>query len=117
MKLVGSFRHPHDVAQSIVQRQPSIPYTHVFDLWTHYNQILLSYGEHRGVRVVCFDVSANEYLRAVQRLAGLIGLSGRETSEFFTPQLRHWQEQDWTGIPLDVRSLYDRLKAVSISPY
>lgn len=116
LKLVGTFRHPQSVIRSITTRDPSFSPTHALDLWMYYNRKLLYYAQHFDARIICFDVSNISYVEQVQKLADHIGLSGNKEQGFFTPELRHWTEPDWTGVPPEAQRLYDELKQVSITP-
>jgi hypothetical protein len=110
--LVGSFRHPRDVAGSLrVRNHISAP--DALAMWASYNRRLLAYLKDHEFPLVSFDVSAEEYLRAVERVAehlGLEGGAGPAGASFFDAELRHQRARDESEpLPGDVSEMYQEL--------
>ena len=68
VRFVGSFRHPRDVAGSLRARN-HMPREDALKMWASYNRRMLAYLELHEFPLVSFDVTAEEYLRAVDRVA------------------------------------------------
>jgi hypothetical protein len=111
MKFVGTFRHPRLVARSLEARS-GLPLEDGFSLWKRYNELLLMYQHEYGFPLVSFDVSAEEYAEAVERVSEYLQLSKpAETaveSPFLEDQLRH-QDLQSSELPDDLAELYHRL--------
>jgi hypothetical protein len=111
LELVGIFRHPLAVAESL-HRRNGFPIEKGIRIWSTYNDRLLRYRETYGFPVVCFDVE--ELTELVGRLAMSLRLppaAGR--LDFFEPQLRHAAPADDALLPGDVHRLHLRLKQVA----
>ncbi len=117
MKFVGTFRHPRAVVDSIVARQPHYDEAGAVDLWCRYNQTLLDILRNTGAGVVCFDRPEQAFLDRVTQMARVLGLSEDVDGEtFYDPELRHWQRDDWAGLPPAAKHLYEDLLALDRAP-
>ncbi|WP_213545023.1 hypothetical protein [Vannielia litorea] len=99
MRLVGTFRHPHAVARSLLRRGPKLaPATPPLDLWRRYNLRLLDIVERHGVPLLCFDWPPATYARAVDAIAADLGLDGHsgDAPEFYDHSLRQSDQDDGT---------------------
>jgi hypothetical protein len=89
-RLVGTFRHPAQVARSLTARDPSMPLMAALDLWLAYNQRLLDLHESAPFPLVDFDAPPAAYVAAVDALARELQLpaSASGGAEFFEEELR-----------------------------
>ncbi|MDH3376346.1 MAG: sulfotransferase [Gammaproteobacteria bacterium] len=86
-RLVGSVRHPWEVANSLACRN-GIQLKRGLDLWTDYNRQLLRIIKSRPVLLVRFGVDSNEYLRNVRAMCRSLGLRSDVDMRFFEERYR-----------------------------
>lgn len=100
-RLVGTFRHPAQVARSLVARDPSMPFDAALDLWLAYNRRLLDLQAAAPFPLVDFDVASDAYVATVDALAGDLRLpgTGGAADEFFEEGLRTDPIQREPGLP------------------
>lgn len=110
-QLVGTFRHPVSVAQSLNFRN-QIPLDQGFALWCAYNERLLDLLQRYRFPLVSFDVDADQYLASVKKVAAYLGLSGGpdEDHTFFEESLRKQREYCTEPVPDECRALYQALQ-------
>ncbi|MCP5045872.1 MAG: hypothetical protein GY940_01775, partial [bacterium] len=108
--LVGTFRHPAAVAQSLHRRNSEkkngpVPFTSPEkknrpvpftgpeweELWYRYNRRLLDLYHETPFPIVNFDWDADRYSRMVANIAHHIGLTGK-SEDFFDPKLINSKE-------------------------
>jgi hypothetical protein len=89
-RLVGTFRHPAQVARSLTARDPSMPVMAALDLWLAYNRRLLDLHAAAAFPLVDFDAPPAAYVATVGALARELQLpeSGSDGGEFFEEELR-----------------------------
>lgn len=89
-RLVGTFRHPVQVARSLTARDPSMPVAAALDLWLAYNRRLLDLYAQAPFPLVDFDMRPDAYVAVVDALAGDLQLPGHggAADEFFEEGLR-----------------------------
>jgi hypothetical protein len=73
-RLVGTFRHPMAVAQSLNTRN-GMSIERGMELWLAYNQLLLQVCQEREVLMVCFDWPPQRYARVLVELAKRLSLT------------------------------------------
>lgn len=91
MRFVGTFRHPHAVARSLLRRGQSLaPVVPPVELWRRYNTRLLEHAARFDIPMVCFDWAPEDYARAVDRIAADLGLQKATATapEFYEHSLR-----------------------------
>jgi len=120
LRLVGTFRHPAAVAQSLAKRRGLTPATEPVQLWIDYNRRLLDLCETEVVHLVCFDWRMPQYLATLGHLNGLLGLPEvQETPPFFETQLRQ-SHAGWPEIPdalrQDAEAMYQALNGHALMP-
>jgi hypothetical protein len=109
-RLVGTFRHPAQVARSLHARDPNMSLAQGLELWRLYNERLLACHEQAAFPLVSFDADEDGYRRAVDRIARELGLAAASPAEdFFERSLRTPEADTVIGIPAPVRALYQRL--------
>ncbi len=82
LEYVGTFRHPYLVAQSL-ERRDSMPTDYAVNLWKIYNQKMLSIYEQKPFPVISFDISSDEYIEGVNKIADAIALPEAANQEVF----------------------------------
>jgi hypothetical protein len=90
-RLVGTFRHPAQVARSLTARDPSMPVAAALDLWLAYNRRLLDQHAAAPFPLVDFDMPPEAYVTTVDALARELQLpdqGGDGGGEFFEEALR-----------------------------
>ena len=91
---IGTFRHPHHVAQSLVTRSESKSYSLSFEealeLWCQYNNELIRLYREKAFPIVNFDWDPERYLQGVEKIARRLSLTGKGKG-FFEEGLRHHQ--------------------------
>jgi len=135
VKLVGTFRNPTSVAQSLWKRnknQGSLD--DWFHTWEAYNRRLLSFWEEKAFPVIDFDQSDRSYLHALKKIYRELGLRksasdylkvsdykglaahmfGGGRDAFFDPSLRSHVSNSMDNLPESTAKLYRRLKEIAI---
>ena len=86
-ELVGIFRHPYFVAESL-HRRNELPYEKGLELWVAYNTVLFEQLDHRGgFPLVEFTASNTEFKQQLQMLSAALKLNAGYDS-FFDPDLK-----------------------------
>lgn len=114
MQLIGTFRHPGAVAQSL-QRRGKVPAEKSFDLWRRYNQRLLRYHAERRFDLLCFDLAPEPYMQAAKQAFDRLGLDASHTSfAFFEEQLRNTGiDPTFAAPPAEAMRLYEQLRSLA----
>lgn len=115
-QLVGIYRHPYFVAESLFIRN-GIPHETGLALWVSYNRVLLWYYNNvRKFPIVEFSEDEDIFLNQLFVVSKAIGLSDR-VDEFFEPSLRQQTIPQITGCQSAVAAtkLFDKLRASSFS--
>jgi hypothetical protein len=112
-RLVGTFRHPNAVVQSLNRRvglQPALP---PLDLWKQYNLRLLKYAAELQFPLINFDSSAEQYLLDFKMVVKHFDLSQTLNidSQFFDATLRNSQLSGAAAEFIDTESqaIYEQL--------
>jgi len=104
LELVGIFRHPLAVAESL-HRRNGFSIDKGLDLWSTYNRRLLRYRERFGFPIVCFDIDGlTELVRRLSTSLGLPPATG--PLDFFAADLRHVAPDDDALVPDHVNGLH-----------
>lgn len=116
-KLVGTFRHPHTVRESLEKRNREIkdpvPDDHLEDLWYRYNLRLVELYRQQPFPIIDFDWEETRYCQAVAGLARNLGLTGT-TTDFFDRSLMHPPHDPEIKNPTHL-TLYRQLKTIAQS--
>lgn len=111
--LVGIFRHPFAVAQSLFNRS-AMPYEKSLALWTHYNRNLIWHQNELGpIPFLEFSQDGKEFLSQVERLVTTLGLS-TDGLDFYDTSLKQSDYPNLEHIPESrtALQLYEKLQAV-----
>lgn len=110
-RLVGTFRHPAAVAQSLKHRN-AFTEDKSHALWLAYNRRLLALWQIKRFPLVCFDWEPEVYLARVGQVAQGLGLARPEQAAgFFGSELRHHRPQ--TILPPELQAVYDALRVAA----
>jgi hypothetical protein len=113
LELVGIYRHPLRVADSL-RRRNDMPLEQSLDLWSLYNRRLLDAQAERSFPILSFDEAAPVLRAKLLAVVEQLGLSSESTEDpFFADELRQ-AEVEGDTLPAEVQSLYDELRAVSL---
>ncbi len=108
--LVGTFRHPTNVVESLMRRQPDRHTPEEWEaLWRTYNEHLLERYSERTFPLVHFDWPAERYCAVVKCIARSLGLGAGEEG-FFDETFRRNAEPGEIRDP-QTREIYERLVA------
>ena len=109
LTLVGTFRHPLAVADSL-HRRNRFPIAKSLELWQFYNQCLLDLQVCTGFPLVNFDLPDQEYQAKVQELLHVLDLSPPSNLlSFFEDSLRTTNLSREESLPGEVAGLYGAL--------
>jgi len=115
-RLVGTYRHPLEVAASLQRRaeawKDTMPHAHALALWRAYNQRLLARHDEAAFPVLRYDQPADTYRDKVRRIASELGLPNPEAITFLDPDLRH--ESADAPVPQDCADIWNRLNAIAV---
>jgi len=109
--IIGIFRHPLKVAESIKKRN-GLSYQKSIDLWKIYNQKLLKHLEKYNGFLVNFDWPKEKIISELNQIFEKLGLSRRidllewYTEELITSDERHDSSYE---LPNDVNEIYTKL--------
>jgi hypothetical protein len=117
LRLVGTFRHPVAVARSLAARN-SMPQPQAFDLWMHYNAMLLDHHRIHRFSLISFDLDADAYASAVACAAEGLDLpkAAADGGAFFEERFRRQRADLTDPLPPDVDRMYGRLLEASRLP-
>lgn len=111
-QLVGTFRHPMAVAQSLKARN-GFSIERGLDLWLAYNRILLQACRERQVLMVCFDWTPQHYSQALVDIATRLSLLPPPSGfDFFETTLRSNSAIKTDELPSDVRDMFLELETL-----
>jgi hypothetical protein len=108
-RLVGSFRHPAQVARSLYVRSRCAP-EQAFALWCAYNAHILRAHAAAPFPLISFDLEPFAYQRALDHVARALGLAaGTGEDAFFDVGLRTSAAPPEMDVPEDALAIYDAL--------
>lgn len=113
LELVGIFRHPIAVAQSLTHRN-LFSREQGLQLWLTYNRRLLDYYRRFRFPILHFSADANEFRRDLNAHLCELGLQLPAGGvEFFDPVLQHFEPPADDQLPAEVRQVFDQLRDVA----
>jgi len=115
LTMVGIFRHPILVAQSL-QARDGFSIEQGIDLWVQYNEKLLTYYDRYQFPILSFDTDEQVFRNTLSNLLRQLDLpTSPEQFTFFDPILSSTKVQDLDGSLLKhVSQLYEHLNRVGI---
>ena len=114
LRLIGTFRHPGAVAQSLHRRGKLSP-EQGFGIWIRYNRRLLRHHAEQSFDLLCFDLAPEPYMQAAAKAFGRLNLDVSHTDfAFFEEQLRNIAiDPAFAAPPAEAMELYSRLQALA----
>jgi hypothetical protein len=113
LELVGIYRHPLRVADSL-RRRNDMTLERSLDLWSLYNRRLLDLHADKPFPILCFDDEAPLLRAKLLEVVDELGLERASSEEpFFAEELRQ-AAPEGEDLPAEVRSLYEALSEISI---
>jgi hypothetical protein len=113
LQLIGIFRHPDAVAQSLTNRN-LFSREDGLELWYQYNRRLLAAYQARPFPVIHFSAHDNEFRAQLWQLAQELNLAVPPGSfQFFDSGLRHCDPSQQRALPHAVDTLYRDLREIS----
>lgn len=114
LKMVGIFRHPIRVAQSLYTRN-KMSYNQGLDLWLRYNRKLWLYKKKYDFPIIEFGSEVKEIEQSVIAVIKKMGLSIPSSGlSFIDGNLMHATDSD-TKLPKEIEILYSQLQKSVIS--
>ena len=112
--LVGIFRHPLKVAESLKIRN-GFSYEKSLELWLEYNKNLLKYINENNGFLLDFDWPSERLVDETKQVAKKIGLMDIDFSYWFSKDLKKSDKSSDISykLPSQVIELYEKLKEVS----
>ncbi len=113
--MVGIFRHPLKVAESLKKRN-QFSYEKSLELWQVYNTKLLSFLERHDGFLLDFDWEKEKVFSELSLVSSKIGLSARtDLSEWYSKELLHSElSQKEYFLSEEIQSLYSKLQKRSL---
>ncbi len=112
--LVGTFRHPLAVSESLFARDAfPIPREQGLKLWQTYNTRLIDLHERTGFKLINFDLPKDQYIAQILNMADVLGLSQQENEMFFESTLRNQDSYTVEDCPDHLRPTYNKLLEIS----
>ena len=109
LELVGIFRHPDSVAQSMANRS-MIGRKDVLALWSHYNRRLLALHRRQSFPIIFFSEDAEVAATQLDNALGYFGLTRQGGVErFYQPDLRHFPPRTDKPLTEEARELFSQL--------
>ena len=114
VSLVGIFRHPLKVAESLKIRN-GFSYEKSLNLWLEYNQTLLKHIEKYNGFLIDFDWDSKKLLDETKQVAIKIGLADIDFSSWFSKELKKSDKSLESSYKLSdsILELYEKLKEIS----
>jgi hypothetical protein len=113
VELVGIFRHPLAVAQSLTHRN-LFSREQGLQLWLAYNQRLLDYHRRLRFPILYFSPDEGEFRRDLQGQIRALGMKPPAGGvEFFDPALQHFEPPADNRLPTEVQQAFDDLREIA----
>ncbi|OGW38362.1 MAG: hypothetical protein A2Y97_14385 [Nitrospirae bacterium RBG_13_39_12] len=111
LQLVGIYRHPLLVAESLLRRD-KFSIEKGLSLWARYNEKLLTYYKKYHFPIISFD---NEpFSEKFSQLCKLLGLLTGVKTDFFDPRLRRAHSSIDIALPEKISQLYLELENIAL---
>ena len=110
-QLIGTFRHPMEVAKSLNKRN-GMSIAKGLELWKHYNSILVETHNKGSFPIIKYDMyNTNSYYKKILRIATNMGLSPNKLSlrSFISSNLQHHLYIN-EPVPTSCKFLYEYLE-------
>jgi hypothetical protein len=113
LELLGIFRHPLAVAQSLTHRN-LFTREQGLQLWLEYNRRLLDYYDRFRFPILHFGPDADEFRRDLCALIAMLGIRPPASgTEFFDPALQHFEPAADADLPTEVSEVLAELQEIA----
>lgn len=116
-RFVGTFRHPVEVATSLVNRakawEQEMDMDRALRLWTTYNTRLLAHHRQAPFDVIRYDISVEAYNEKLKTIITALSLPEPDYVSFREEGLQNYHA-DSVDVPESCRAVWDALNDVSI---
>jgi hypothetical protein len=110
MQMVGTFRHPLLVAQSLNKRD-NMPVDYALDVWCAYNRRMLERYTQQPFPIISFDLNSADYLAGIDRIVEHLNLPEPNGKQFLDRDLKTVQpELSMTLMTAEIGQTYQRLQ-------
>jgi len=109
--LIGTFRRPDLVVNSLRRRDSKLNYDQALGLWYKYNEAMLDIYRERTFPIVNFDWEATKYLDCIKRILTEYGLT-YIGEDFFDTGLRN-METGTLNLPDKYTEIFSELNEIS----
>lgn len=115
-QIIGTFRHPLKVVESLKNRSSNFSESHALDLWSAYNRRILHIYHENHFPLISFDATNYNYLKALQMIIKEVGLPNDVQPDFFDSKLRtHTTINTHIQLPEEIIDHYKKLNSYSKS--
>ena len=98
-ELVGIFRHPFFVAQSLKKRG-NMPFEEGLQLWLEYNWRIKYFVQQKGMKLIEFATETTAFMDQAKALISHLGLNNQKDQySFFENEMRHVELPVMEGVP------------------
>lgn len=115
-KFVGTFRHPSEVAASLVHRaqawQQSMPLDKAFTIWGAYNAALLRLHTQDPFDVIRFDIDPTLYNQKLVGICEKLDLKMPKNAKFRDAALHNQHTRE--DVPEHLAEIWEALNAISV---
>ncbi|PHR93589.1 MAG: hypothetical protein COA69_02825 [Robiginitomaculum sp.] len=116
-RFIGTFRHPAEVAASLIQRaqkwdQPMDEDT-AFNIWAIYNKRMLALHMHQKFDILRYDIPATTYHKNLIKAGNSLNLEVPDKPEFRESALHNQQVQN-THIPIKIKPIWEALNDIAL---
>lgn len=116
-RFIGTFRHPHEVAASLMHRaktwnQPMSKST-ALQLWEVYNARMLAFHAAQKFDILRYDIPAKDYHKNLIKAGNKLGLNVAATASFREASLHNQQKKN-AAIPRALRHTWEALNDFAI---
>lgn len=116
-KFVGTFRHPKEVADSLVYRAKSwarpMEIDKAYGLWASYNSRLLDIHNDQPFDIIRYDIDLAIYRKKLTMIMENLNLDVGASNDFRDERL-HNQQVDEDSVPSNLKSIWEALNDVAI---
>lgn len=115
-KFIGTFRHPVEVAASLVHRakiwKQAMSQETAFDLWSKYNQRMLRLHRETPFDILRFDIEPNLYQKKLEIAGKRIGLDVPDELSFREPGLHNHRAD--IDVPSSLMEIWEVLNDLAL---
>lgn len=116
-QFVGTFRHPREVAASLVYRAKSwaqpMELEKAYRLWGAYNSRLLDIHKESAFNIIRYDIDPNNYRKKLSIVMESLGLDKDGSNDFREERLHNQNAKD-ESVPSELKSIWEALNDIAL---